>query len=73
MSYQLLVKVREKGVRGLDRNLYKNEVNPSDPNLLILLFEDLINMFNIPFWKAVKIMEGKIPRKEVKLFPFSPE
>jgi len=70
MGYELVVKVREKGARGLDRNLYKNELNPQDPNLLILLFEDLISMFNIPFWKAVKIMENK---KKEKLFPFSPD
>jgi len=69
MGYKLFVRVREKGLKGPDRNLYKNEVNLNDANLLVILFEDLISLFNIPFWKAVKIMEGK---SRTEIFPFSP-
>ena len=64
---QLVVKVREKGKR--EDNLYKNYIKLNDPNLLALVLGDLISMFNLPLWKAVRILKGE---KEEKLFPFSP-
>lgn len=66
MTYELIVKVRRKG-SGRDRSEYKNSVCITDPSLLALIFNDLINLYNLPFWKVVKRM-----KKKQTLFPISP-
>lgn len=66
MGEQFVIKIRDRGVRGIDRNLYKNDCDISNPELLALIFNDLIIQFNMPFWKTVDIMK----KDKETLFPF---
>jgi len=67
MGKQLIIRVREKGIRGDGGYEYKNEVNLSDPNMLSLVLNDLIQMYNAPIEKAMKLMKNN---KDDSFFPF---
>ena len=65
MGEELVIKVRERGVRGIERNLFKNSIDIKNPQLLALIFNDLITQFNMPFWKVVELMR----KEKESLFP----
>jgi len=54
---ELLVRVRRKGEHGTDRNIYKNDIDINNPQLLALVLQDLETMFNAPIRKAVNLMK----------------
>jgi len=65
MGKQLVIRVREKGARGDKCYEYKNEISLSDPNMLAIVFKDLMDMYNAPIEKALKLTKN-----EDNFFPF---
>lgn len=66
MGKLLVIRVKEKGARGDKSYEYKNSVNINDSNMLAIVFQDLINLYNAPILKAVANL------KKDNIFPFSP-
>lgn len=54
---ELLIRVRSRGQHGLDRNIYKNDIDINNPQLLAIVLQDLETMFNAPVRKAVNLMK----------------
>lgn len=67
MGKLLVIRVKEKNMRGDKCYDYKNSVNLSDANMLALVFLDLINLFNAPINKAVSLL-----KKQERIFPIQP-
>ena len=66
MGKLLIIRVKEKGVKGDKCYEYKNEINLNDPNMLSLLLKDLMQIYNAPIEKAMKMTH----REEDNFFPF---
>jgi hypothetical protein len=57
MAERLLIKVRSK--RSGEDNMYRNDINLYDANLLALVLLDLKSEFNAPIDKACSIVLSK--------------
>lgn len=68
MGKLLIVRIKEKGVKGDKCYEYKNEVNLSDPNMLSIVLNDLIRIYNAPVEKALGLTKNH--KKEDQYFPF---
>lgn len=67
MGKLLVIRVKEKGAKGDRCYEYKNEVNLSDPLLLSIVLKDLMQIYNAPLEKALKLTKSS---KDEHIFPF---
>jgi len=70
MGLQLIIRVREKGIRGDKCYNFKREINLNDPNMIALVLDDLITEFNFPLIKALEKMGYKMQSGKDDFFPF---
>jgi hypothetical protein len=68
MGKILVIRVKEKGIKGDKCYEYKNSVSISDANMLAIIFNDLIKIYNAPIVKAIEL----IKKDKESIFPFSP-
>lgn len=66
MGKILVIRIKERGARGDRCYEYKNEINLSDANMLSIILKDLMEIYNAPVEKALKLAKSE----DDHFFPF---
>lgn len=71
MTKLLIIRVKEKGRKGDHCYEYKNQTEISNPAMVSLIFQDLIDLYDLPLEKVIANLKLRKQKEKETIFPFS--